>query len=867
VDQYVIHHPEFVLGGRPEEARLDPDNLHVLLAHLRAATFELPFEPGEWFGPGPADDLLAFLGESGHVRQADDTRWYWSSENFPASEISMRAAAPENVVIIDTTPDRPRVLGEVDLFSAQVLVHQHAIYMHESVQYHVDRLEWVERKAYVHRIDADHYTYANRAVTLKPLDVFATAPSTGGSRVHGEVMVASLVTLYKKLKFITDENVGWGPVDLPEIELQTTAYWLTAEQAAAGWRRDELDVALIGAGRAIQAVAAVLLMVDPRDLGLVSQVRSPAQRRAHGLPLRGDTGRGGPLRATVGAARGAGRGGPRAHRGVCVRGGLPGVHRPATGAGRGWQGARPAPPGVAWGGGHGPGRMTADRAPGAHALPAPPALPGIPERAHAVVGRDRRLANLRATLARPGGPPVGPDQPPARSPFAGRRNHELADRLAMALAADVVLDPAGTLVVRRLPDEAIPLDRKRLASLPGHPPADAPLVCLDTETTGLATAAGTLAFLVGLARWRGDTFEETQLLLPDHADEAALLTALERWITPDAWLVTYNGRGFDWPLLEARFRMHGRPAPPHAGHLDLLPFVRRVFRHRMDDARLRTVEGTLLGIVRHGDVGGWEIPGIYLDVLRGGPVEPLAAVVRHNELDVRSLGHLLAHVDSRYADRTARHAAPRGDLAGLARAYGRERRHEAALDCLDDAFAAADPARDPFGRSGKPPADGDEATRSPWWAPRTRPDFGGQPPRSGWRGPLAAGRGGPLGPGLGPGTWEASGAWTDERLAAERARVLRRLGRWTEAAEAWQAATPAAGAPGAIAWIEVAKLREHRLDDPAGALAATRAAWRAVERSRGLGRPLPRLEADLGRRARRLVDRLRRQEARVRRSA
>ena len=173
VDQYVIHHPEFLLGGKPEEARLDPDNLHVLLAHLRAAAFELPFDPGDWFGPGPADELLAFLGEGGQVRQADDGRWYWSSENFPASEISLRSAAPENVVIIDTSPDRPRVLGEVDLFSAQVLVHEHAIYMHESAQYHVDRLEWGERKAYVHRIDADHYTYANRAVTLKPLDVFA----------------------------------------------------------------------------------------------------------------------------------------------------------------------------------------------------------------------------------------------------------------------------------------------------------------------------------------------------------------------------------------------------------------------------------------------------------------------------------------------------------------------------------------------------------------------------------------------------------------------------------------------------------------------------------------------------------------------
>jgi DEAD/DEAH box helicase domain-containing protein len=277
VDRYVIHHPEFLLGSRPEEARLDPDNLHVLLSHLRCATFELPFELGERFGALPADDLLAFVSESGHVRQADDGRWYWSSENFPASEVSLRTGAPENVVIIDTSPDRPRVLGEVDLFAAQILVHERAIYIHESSQYYVDRLDWSEKKAYVHRIDVDHYTYANRAVTLKPLDVFADAPATSGRRVHGEVMVASLVTMFKKLKFITDENVGWGPVDLPELELQTTAYWLTAEGVLGRWRSDDLDVALIGAGRAVQAVAAVLLMVDPRDLGLVAQVRSPHQ--------------------------------------------------------------------------------------------------------------------------------------------------------------------------------------------------------------------------------------------------------------------------------------------------------------------------------------------------------------------------------------------------------------------------------------------------------------------------------------------------------------------------------------------------------------------------------------------------------------
>ena len=106
------------------------------------------------------------------MRQADDGRWYWASENFPASEINLRLGAPENVLIIDTGPERPRVLGEVDLFAARVLVHEKAIYLHDSQQYHVDELDWEERKALVRPVDTDYYTQAELAVTLKPLDVF-----------------------------------------------------------------------------------------------------------------------------------------------------------------------------------------------------------------------------------------------------------------------------------------------------------------------------------------------------------------------------------------------------------------------------------------------------------------------------------------------------------------------------------------------------------------------------------------------------------------------------------------------------------------------------------------------------------------------
>ena len=465
----------------------------------------------------------------------------------------------------------------------------------------------------------------------------------------------------------------------------------------------------------------------------------------------------------------------------------------------------------------------------------------------ASVPLERRLANLRATLGRDGGAGDGAIQP-ARSPAAGRRPGELAVRLATALEAQLVTSPRGSVVVRDAPSVAIPVDRARLARLPGQPPADVPLLVLDTETTGLATAAGTLAFLIGLGWWEGGRFRQQQLLLPDHADEPALLDLLAERISVAGWLVTYNGRGFDWPLLVARYRLGGRAAPEHGGHLDLLSLVRRMFRHRMEDARLATVETELLDVTRRADVGGWEIPGIYLDVLRGGPLEPLAAVIRHNESDVRSLGRLVAHLEQRYADRASRAGSPRGDLAGLARAFVRDGRDDEALDCIDDALGAAPPVRDPFGRTPTSPADPDARGELPWWSPRVRPDFGGR-----GRAPAV-----PLA------TRDLAGVrWTDERLAAERARVLRRLGRFEESAEAWVAASAGGGVLAAIAWIEVAKLREHRFGDPTGAFEAVRRAWRVIDRSRALGRPLTRLEADIVQRGARLRERLRRGEAAV----
>jgi hypothetical protein len=343
------------------------------------------------------------------------------------------------------------------------------------------------------------------------------------------------------------------------------------------------------------------------------------------------------------------------------------------------------------------------------------------------------------------------------------------------------------------------------------------------------------------------------LLLPDHADEPALLTALASHIPIDSWLVTYNGRGFDWPLLVTRYRMARRAAPIHGGHLDLLPVVRRLFRHRLDDARLRTAETGLLGLHRHGDVDGSEIPGRYLGFLRGGPAAPLVEVARHNDQDVRSLARLLALLADDYATVEARRARPAGDLGGLARAFAREGRLEEALECYDaaavsgvvgsspSATAATTPVRvSATPEPSRPPAPRDEV---PWWSPRVPADFGGPPARV-----VASG----------PSVRSAAFAtpWTTDRVAVERAHLLRRLGRFGDAADAWASLAAGPGRTAIVAAIELAKVREHRLGDTLGALQATGAGLALAERRQRLGRPEPRLEADLRARARRLRRRL-----------
>lgn len=280
LDQFIVTHPDYFFHRTPEHGLISPDNLLVLESHLKCAAFELPFQATDepLFGTAETATVRAVLDVMGdaEVVLEDQGTWNWTGQAYPAEEVSLRSAARENVVIVDETErGKPRVLGEVDRFSAPMLVHAGAIYFHEAEQYHVDRLEWDELKAYVHHVDVDYYTDASLAVRIEVLEQFSSDP-VGAPRNHGEVLVGALPTIFKKIKLRTHENIGWGDIHLPEQQMHTGAYWLCfPPDLTATMQRAELQSALVGLGAALGTVAPLYLMCDPRDIGVAPELKSP----------------------------------------------------------------------------------------------------------------------------------------------------------------------------------------------------------------------------------------------------------------------------------------------------------------------------------------------------------------------------------------------------------------------------------------------------------------------------------------------------------------------------------------------------------------------------------------------------------------
>ncbi|MBL8174021.1 MAG: DEAD/DEAH box helicase [Bryobacterales bacterium] len=270
LDQYIVEHPDYFFSQAPERAAIHPDNLEILVNHLKCAAFELPVKDGEKFGPHETGKLCRFLGELGLLHHSA-AAWHWTSDTYPADAISLRAVTSDNFVVIDITGE-PKVIAEVSFPAALVELHEKAIYLHEARQYQVEKFDYEQRKAFVRRVECDYFTDAIDYTQVKELERFAEAPMRDAAAAHGEVRVNRQVVGFKKVKFYTLENVGAGNLSMPEQEMHTTAFWLHFPEKF--WARfpdlspSEKLNGLAGMGNAMRAIGAMLLMCDPRDLGV-----------------------------------------------------------------------------------------------------------------------------------------------------------------------------------------------------------------------------------------------------------------------------------------------------------------------------------------------------------------------------------------------------------------------------------------------------------------------------------------------------------------------------------------------------------------------------------------------------------------------
>jgi DEAD/DEAH box helicase domain-containing protein len=277
VDQYVASTAGQLTGAPVEHARIDPDNVEVLVQHLKCAAFELPFEGQEAFREVPPErvqEALGWLGSQQVLHAAPTAAgvpaWHWSADAYPANDVSLRSVGWDNVVVIDVSTDA--VLAEMDWRSTHTLLHEQAIYQHEGRQYQVERLDLDNHKAFIRPVEPDYFTDAMTYTKVTVLRREQTQPEGRRTLGCGEVSVVERVVGYKKIKFHTHENVGYGDVRLPELQMHTTAFWLTVPEVT--WTalltrapRADLHDALLGLAAAMHTVAAVGLMIDPKDLG------------------------------------------------------------------------------------------------------------------------------------------------------------------------------------------------------------------------------------------------------------------------------------------------------------------------------------------------------------------------------------------------------------------------------------------------------------------------------------------------------------------------------------------------------------------------------------------------------------------------
>jgi DEAD/DEAH box helicase domain-containing protein len=268
LDQFIIENPDYFFGRPPEHGLVNPDNLLILLNHIQCAAFELPFRDGERFGGEDLGEMLKYLEEKGSLHHVGQ-HWHWTQDAYPAEKVSLRSASEENFVVVDTTKKKEEVIAEVDFTGAHTTLYEGAVYLRESELFAVEKLDYPNKRAYVKKTQGDYYTDAIDYTDVSILEGFERRQGKGILSEHGEVKVATRVVGYKKIKFYTLENLGYGKIELPDLQFHTTSYWITFKRElveSLPYHRLEVIDGVLGVGYALHSIAALHLMCDPHDL-------------------------------------------------------------------------------------------------------------------------------------------------------------------------------------------------------------------------------------------------------------------------------------------------------------------------------------------------------------------------------------------------------------------------------------------------------------------------------------------------------------------------------------------------------------------------------------------------------------------------
>jgi DEAD/DEAH box helicase domain-containing protein len=229
LDQFLAHHPEYFFARSPEQALINPDHLLILLNHLRCAMFELPFRKGEAFGGQPMEEYLDFLVSNQESHLSND-QYFWMADSYPAAGVSLRSASPANIVLHAHQGGESTTIGEVDLESAPWMVHPHAVYLHEGQQYFVQELDFERHNATLIPVALDYYTEPLRETDVSLINLLEDKVTLIATKAYGELRVTTKVKGFRKRMWLSGDNIGEEPLDLPPTELQTTGYWIAVSE-------------------------------------------------------------------------------------------------------------------------------------------------------------------------------------------------------------------------------------------------------------------------------------------------------------------------------------------------------------------------------------------------------------------------------------------------------------------------------------------------------------------------------------------------------------------------------------------------------------------------------------------------------------